>query len=114
MTTAELINLFSKQGELHKVTAKQASWLFNVAKTEGLFEGTKDSCQITIGSKTYFFKALKIPAAAYGGYVGSKGYSGNYSVYYKYLVEFDNGVKQYQSSLEELNKLGLKYRLVNK
>jgi len=104
-STQDLIQMFSSSIEKGKISFKQAKWLFNVAKKEGILHDRGDSKSISINSRTYFFKALHIPCAAYGGFVGSKGKSGNWSVSIKYKVRFtDTGIEQYVNNLTQLDE----------
>ena len=102
-STKEIIALFDSSISKGKLSSKQANWLFNVAKKEGLLSDRGDSKSISIDGSTYFFSALHIPHSAYGGFVGSKGRSGNWSVSVKYLVRFkDTGIKKYVNNMKEL------------
>jgi hypothetical protein len=78
--------------------------LFNVANKEGVLSDRGDNKSICIDGITYFFSALHIPCSAYGGFIGSKGKTGNWSVSTKYLVRFkDTGIEQYVSNLKEVD-----------
>lgn len=103
-STQDIIELFGNSIDKGRISSKQANWLFNVAKKADLLSDRGDNKSISIDGITYFFKALHIPCSAYGGFVGSKGKSGNWSVTVKYLIRFkDTGIEQYVTNLEELD-----------
>jgi len=111
-STVELIEMFSDSIEKGKLSFKQSKWLFSVAKKEGLLSDRGQNKSISINSVTYFFRALHIPQSAYGGYVGSKGLSGNWEVRKKYLVKFlDTGIEQYVDNLAHLK--GYDYEILD-
>jgi len=103
-STRDLIAMFSKNIENGRLSAKQAKWLFSVANKEGLLCNYGGYKTISLDLVTYNFHELNIPCAAYGGYVGSKGKSGNWAVEKSYLIRYkETGIKIYVDNLKELD-----------
>ncbi|MFP4017966.1 MAG: hypothetical protein ACLFUH_01845 [Bacteroidales bacterium] len=102
-TTKELIEAFGKGQKQFKISSKQAKWLFSLAKQEGILTDEIETKWIKLDGIEYQVRALKIATAAYGGYVGSKGKSGNWIVSTHYRVRFkDTGIVQIVDNLKQI------------